>query len=562
VVVAARRPASGVEVACDHDADRLDPAGNVEDRPEAALGEDVVLIVGILPRSPPRGGVAVLDAEVLEPLVILVAASGDRSKVVASRTMQAARTRPLAADFARAPASPPSPSPTAVGAVGRRVPRPGRGPFTGAAGVTGRFATASIAPASAAALARLAAIPRPCFTGRLRPFRGSRPDAVAGGQRFVVTAVIAGRRPCFAGHAFPIGGALTPRPPTAATTPPPPPRAARAVVVAGVFTGRFTASRGRRSGVFGMLVVPVVTPPPPVVAIGVDEAGFAGHRAVATTRPTGFPGLLVRPPATAADAVVTPTVPVVVVIVMIVMVETRSGFARFTADRFSPRRPFGPVTRPPPTATAPPTAAAPPAIPVATLVVAARLVGTAGAERISRLRRLAGVVALDDRAWSAVVVASAVRSVGPRRTAARAALVGVVATFPPWGAARFVALERPRLRPGLGARRLDGSGRSRDGARRGFWRGGQPQGVVEARPVARGRRGRRAGSSRFWRGWTLRWGRRRWGLRCGSGRRPQRFGELAPGIVVVGHERVPDRAEMGGDVRSATAPPLRSPTPP
>ncbi|MBU6277527.1 MAG: hypothetical protein KGQ61_12895 [Planctomycetes bacterium] len=308
-----------------------------------------------------------------------------------------------------------------------------------------------------------------------------------------------------------------------------------------------------------MPVVLVIAPSPPVVAIGIEEAGFARHRAVAATWPAGFAGLLVRPPATAADAVVAPPAPFVIVVC--VMIEPRSGFARFTADSFGPRRPFGPVTRPTPTATAPPTAAAPPAFPFATLVVAARLVGTAGAERISRLRRLAVVVALGDRAWC-VVVASAVRFVGPRRTAARAALVGVVATFPPWSTAGFVALERPWLRPGLGARRLDGSGRSRDGARRGFWRGGQPQDVVEARPVARGRRGRRAGSSRFWRGWTRRWGRRRWGLRFGSGRRPQRFGERAPGIVVVGHERVPDRAEMGGNVRSATAPPLRSRTPP
>jgi hypothetical protein len=81
-LVATRRTTAGVEVAGDHDADRLDPAGDVEHGIEPALGEDIVLLA--IAAASRRFAARILDAQKLEALVVLLEASGDRCKVVPS----------------------------------------------------------------------------------------------------------------------------------------------------------------------------------------------------------------------------------------------------------------------------------------------------------------------------------------------------------------------------------------------------------------------------------------------------------------------------------------------
>jgi hypothetical protein len=82
VPVAAASFVAGVEVAGDHDADRLDPTRHVEHRVEAALDEDVFVLGGPLP--PRRLLTSLLDTEELEALVIVVVTAGDRCEVVAA----------------------------------------------------------------------------------------------------------------------------------------------------------------------------------------------------------------------------------------------------------------------------------------------------------------------------------------------------------------------------------------------------------------------------------------------------------------------------------------------
>jgi len=80
--VAAAAFVAGVEVAGDHDPNRLDPTRHVEHRVEATFDEDVFVLGGSLP--PRRLLTGLLDTEELEALVVVVMTAGDRGKVVAA----------------------------------------------------------------------------------------------------------------------------------------------------------------------------------------------------------------------------------------------------------------------------------------------------------------------------------------------------------------------------------------------------------------------------------------------------------------------------------------------
>jgi hypothetical protein len=75
----ATRPAASVEVAGDHDPDRLHPAGHVAHVVETALGEDLIVFRTTLAARSLAAGL--LDAEEVEPLVILVVAVADGLEV-------------------------------------------------------------------------------------------------------------------------------------------------------------------------------------------------------------------------------------------------------------------------------------------------------------------------------------------------------------------------------------------------------------------------------------------------------------------------------------------------
>jgi hypothetical protein len=89
VVVGAGGAGSRLEVAGDDDADRLDPAGDVEHGIETALGDDVVLFVGgpPLPRRSVLSGL--LEPEELEALVVVLVGAGHRREIVAASAAEA-----------------------------------------------------------------------------------------------------------------------------------------------------------------------------------------------------------------------------------------------------------------------------------------------------------------------------------------------------------------------------------------------------------------------------------------------------------------------------------------
>lgn len=312
LVVAAvhSRPAAGIEIAGDDDADRLDPAGHVTDGVEAALGEDLVIL---RMRLPPRCVPArLLDAEELEPLIILVVPSCHRREV-----------GPPAPRQARRGAAAPFRTPTATATV--------RGRAAAAAALAARsapgFATATAtAPPPAPAFGRVVVTAR----GRLVATTGlgvgwtrGRPDSVPRGQRLVVAA--SGRRlPPLAGLAaraglprLSAGSAST----SAATTPSPPwPLAVLAFAVAAV--GRRYAGAAIRPreqirgeciggrGLPGRTVTIVRFGPPPscrLVAAGTLRRPPLGSLARFTVRRLRQPVIVTS--ATAAAAATAPPPP-------------------------------------------------------------------------------------------------------------------------------------------------------------------------------------------------------------------------------------------------------------
>lgn len=123
VVIAAVRPrtAAGVEIAGDHDPDRLHPARHVAHGIKAALGDDVVFGMPLFATWLVVSGI--LDAEELEPLVVLIVATGYRREVISAAAGEA-RTRRRAVAVAVAAASAPA-APTPRGfapGVGRLSP--------------------------------------------------------------------------------------------------------------------------------------------------------------------------------------------------------------------------------------------------------------------------------------------------------------------------------------------------------------------------------------------------------------------------------------------------------
>lgn len=170
VVVAAvrTRATAGVEIAGDHDPDRLHPARHVAHGVEAALGDHVVFGMPLLAPRLIVGGI--FDAEELEPFVVLVIAARHGSEVVAAAAGEArARRRPVAIGVAPATAAP---------ARGRIGPGIGRRPSAG-------FVASATPAAPATALALVGA------AGGLAALRLSRllRAAVARRQWFIVVGV-------------------------------------------------------------------------------------------------------------------------------------------------------------------------------------------------------------------------------------------------------------------------------------------------------------------------------------------------------------------------------------
>ena len=73
---------AGSQVAGDNDPNRLDPAGHVEHRVEAAFDEDVFVLGG--PLTALRLLASLLDPEELKALVIVFVTAGDRCEVIAA----------------------------------------------------------------------------------------------------------------------------------------------------------------------------------------------------------------------------------------------------------------------------------------------------------------------------------------------------------------------------------------------------------------------------------------------------------------------------------------------
>ncbi|MEX0669948.1 MAG: hypothetical protein WD060_05780 [Pirellulales bacterium] len=87
---------SGIEIAGDHDADRLNPTRHVEHGGEPTLDEDVVVFW--VTRTPGRFLPGLFYTEELEPLVILLVTACDRREIVPPSSRKRRRSR-----FARGP---------------------------------------------------------------------------------------------------------------------------------------------------------------------------------------------------------------------------------------------------------------------------------------------------------------------------------------------------------------------------------------------------------------------------------------------------------------------------
>lgn len=164
--------APGGEVAGDHDADGLDPAGHVEHAAEAALGQHVVIGRG------PRAGVGfagrIFDAEKLEPLVVLIVAARHRSEVAS----------PAAGDAGFVAAA-------TVASLARSASCRGLAAVTGGAPPVLPGLPAGAAATAAPTAGRLAtAIGRRRLGGRPRLRVSGRAAPVACRQRFVVEIAV------------------------------------------------------------------------------------------------------------------------------------------------------------------------------------------------------------------------------------------------------------------------------------------------------------------------------------------------------------------------------------
>jgi len=233
---------AGVEVAGDHDADRLHPTRHVEDRVQAALDEDVFVLRS--PRPPLRLLACLFDAEELETLIVILVTAGDGREVVAPAPGEGRRSR-----LAARPAAPTGPRARLAGVAAR---------CRFAVATRPALATAS-APASAAAalaagtLLAFLGLRGAVGAGSVARRGGTGPHAVRRGERLVV-AIRGGSRP--AGRTLRRGlsalGAFA-RAPAAATTAAAAAPAARTIVVFTGFARPVTAAIGV-SAALGRLV--------------------------------------------------------------------------------------------------------------------------------------------------------------------------------------------------------------------------------------------------------------------------------------------------------------------
>jgi len=86
------RPAAGIEIAGDDDADRLDPAGHVANGVETALLEDVILL-DVPGLAPWRLVAGFFDTQELQPLVVLLETARHRREIVTTAAGQTRRGR-------------------------------------------------------------------------------------------------------------------------------------------------------------------------------------------------------------------------------------------------------------------------------------------------------------------------------------------------------------------------------------------------------------------------------------------------------------------------------------
>lgn len=256
IVAASRRTVPGVEVAGDDDADRLHPARHVRDARQPAVGEKLVVVAaaGLGPRRLPPG---ILDPEKVEPFVVLVVTSGNRSEIVPAAAGEPRRRTEFGLRAATASAT----SASGGAPTGLRL-GPFRGRFRGGAGT--RCRTLPVAPPTTAASARFS-----LAAGR-RPRRSGGPT-VSGGQRLILRAVIATRHgsrliACLLGGRSILTGAF-PAAATAATATATTPAAPSRLLVAGVAT-RNAIVRGAVAGhVVGRLAGLEIDPAPSVIVL-------------------------------------------------------------------------------------------------------------------------------------------------------------------------------------------------------------------------------------------------------------------------------------------------------
>ena len=256
MVVDTLRPIAGVEIAGDHDPDRLDPTRDVEDRPQPALGEHVV-VGRVASRFTARRGRALLDPEVLESLVVLLESSGHRCEVVAPRPLHARRAWCIAASLAATATA--TAAPTACITIALLPRRPGGArPFPVAGGRSFSAPTAAAAGAGdAAAVIAVTAVGRPRVVGGPRPVGGPGANPVAGGQWLVVRIGRSRGRDTGRAGGIPLRRTLPARSaPATAPSPAParaPPRLAVAIAAFGRRAiSRFTCADGRIIAVVGI----------------------------------------------------------------------------------------------------------------------------------------------------------------------------------------------------------------------------------------------------------------------------------------------------------------------
>ena len=96
VVIGPRRSASGVEVACNHNADGFHPAGYIEHRMQTAFSHNIIVVHALPLAIRWQLADGFLDTKKIEPLVIFVIRTGNRCKIIMTPAGKSVRRPQLA----------------------------------------------------------------------------------------------------------------------------------------------------------------------------------------------------------------------------------------------------------------------------------------------------------------------------------------------------------------------------------------------------------------------------------------------------------------------------------